>query len=765
MKRRAQVLIMVGIVLALLILSVSVSLYAAGLEYQQYRKSTYDTQITNLKDDFSRVLTHILSLATNSYNQTADITLPRVWADGNFSQWALAAAKVYELSGLQVKFGFDNITIQPKEQWQGAIYTNNSLFKLYWYRPQSLSVIEASYQANLSEQGLYGINQTTIILLNMTLNVASFTNSNSFTSFSLHVNREYGTPVNDLSAKNFQIDYYDTQYQTWEEAKIVSVQGIGGGNYNISFQTLENGPVNPTVLNKTIVWCEDNRGILVESYSYTHIQYVFQENAINPFYPGSAKPNEVYTMESISNGSVMWFDKLIKFKGAVPDPIPIPPVKQLRVYTNATGSFKQTPSQVEVWTPNYQTPTLSFANWRTRFDIGDKLVYFVSFAGKNVNKVAVNITWLSDADVQPPVFLISSKITPNLLIMNNSQYTIGLVVNNSLSTWIDYNIQVNGTNSYPFYNQTSSYHVEYTLFGYDVYNGNWYPSKIPWGTGPNQGWIAIIGPVRSVFYRVSNLVYQPPTGKIYTNDFNHTEIILVPYNVSYFEVYFTATALSNVQLSQQYVEEIGLISGTVHDCSIPNMNSISPCDSPSPYRLYWGSLQQLKTNGFSQQSVITGAYYNNTIFNFCSEMHILADNGCNDGSSAVYNYGYWVAEYGNYRGQAIFIDNSTLLNLRNSPNSALWAWTTYDGARRVLEYDYAYTSSNSLTIPKGTVINYNFAGWIYLGGHPTGQSTTNNNLWANQLSWGSSTGANDPSMYYRMFLSNYYPTVISSSSG
>jgi len=42
MKRRAQVLIMVGIVLALLILSVSVSLYAAGLEYQQYRKSTYN---------------------------------------------------------------------------------------------------------------------------------------------------------------------------------------------------------------------------------------------------------------------------------------------------------------------------------------------------------------------------------------------------------------------------------------------------------------------------------------------------------------------------------------------------------------------------------------------------------------------------------------------------------------------------------------------------------------------------------------------------
>jgi len=118
------------------------------------------------------------------------------------------------------------------------------------------------------------------------------------------------------------------------------------------------------------------------------------------------KPDETYALETLLNGSMLWFNGPLAQSGGFV-PIPMPPVKQFRVCSTVNGpsdtNFVEIPSQVEVWTPDYLTPTLQFTDWVRRFDVGDKLVFLVNFANSSINQQRVRIYWLFDADAPPPL--------------------------------------------------------------------------------------------------------------------------------------------------------------------------------------------------------------------------------------------------------------------------------------------------------------------------------------------------------------------------
>src|SRR5579875_2866689 len=162
-RRRAQVLIIVGVVLSLLILSVAIPLYAGSLQFNQFDQSTYNSAVLNISDDFNRVLTNILAGATLSFNSTADISTPRAWANTNFTDWVAAMQSTYSTSGIQSEFFPTNVSIG------GGIETNDSLVKLFWYAPTAVSMISAGYKLNLTGQGLYGVSSNSTVLLQTTL--------------------------------------------------------------------------------------------------------------------------------------------------------------------------------------------------------------------------------------------------------------------------------------------------------------------------------------------------------------------------------------------------------------------------------------------------------------------------------------------------------------------------------------------------------------------------------------------------------------------
>jgi len=783
-RRRGQVLIIVGVVLSLLILSVAVTLYMDQLQYSQFQISTYNTAALNIADDFNRVLTNILAASTVTYNNSADIVTPRAWANTNFTDWVSAVQSQYSSTGIQSSFYYTNVSLGNDPYVITAlgnsecICTNYSLIKLLWYAPRSISAISAGYNLSLPGQYVYGLRNEQLILLNTSINGISVYNIKTPTKqsnvtkiktvFGVTVLKEQGIPADDLSIRNFKVVYFDPLKNEWVQASNLTLLNLAGGNYNISFtaswQNLNSymyGVVQKD-MKYFILWVTDDRGIMTESYSYTSVSYVLHQQALPSSDP---KSYETYVLESLNNGSVIWFNHLLNFtSNAAPAPIPIPPVKQLRVYTNVTGP-NPVPSQVEVWNPTYTVPTLEFANWRTRFILGDKLVYEVTFAGNKINNVNVTITWLTDADAQPPVFKLTFAQTANEWIVNNLQYSLGLVTNSNLANyepgtnWIDYNLQVNATYPNGTYNP-NGYHVEYTLFGYDAFNmkggGTWFPAKLPWGPGPNEGWTVLPGPVRAVAYRVSDFSYEPPNDTYYCStgepgcpanhqpaDFQFTQIILIPYNVPYFESYLTAKAVRNVPFAQQYVSIVGMIAGTERDRNLPS--SIRPS---------WGSLQCISG---SAQNIYNGSY--TPTFNF----HIFrSDADCSNAIRTPMYIGYWVSLYSLQRSQSIFLDSNTYASIASAPLHGYWFWTTADGARRVAEYDYAYWNggNHNYVITNGTVITASFAGWIYQNAlsAPSGQYI-DSSIWQNGYLYTNANGAMIPSLYYKMFLLPYYPVI------
>jgi hypothetical protein len=732
---------MVGVVLSLLILSVALSIYLANVQYSQFEQSTYYSQALNLSDDFTRVLTDILAGATLTYNSTADIVQPRIWAYTNFTDWAMATHSAYALNGIQTSFTFTNVSLGA------GMYTNNSLIKLFWYGPTALSAISAAYQANFTGQGLYGLQGSALMLLNTSVDTAGIANvGTASTAINLTVNREYGIPVDDLTKKSFVVDYFDNNSGTWQTAKIASISRQGGGHYTLYIQNNAGFAVPDPYEHYLILFIQDKRGIMTESYTYNSIQYVFNEHAVAPFFPRSTFTgipylNETYTMESLSNGSVMWFGNMLQFGGTANQvPIPIPPVKQLRVYTNNTvlpngtllqGVFNVAPSQVEQWTANYSYPTLSFANWRSRFernltaDIGDKLVYLVNFA--NATTVAVNITWLTDADAAPPQYLINISTSSGFVDINNGVYTMRLLNNVSLSLSIDYSVSM----------MFNGYHIESELNAVGwIPSQGWEPHILPggdWNDSTTTSFI-IDGPVRAVAFRSSNndTQFNYQNGRfveqyLVPGPFTHTDIFLIPYNTPYVELFETYNWTQQYNDSQ-LLNLITLIAGVSTSNNLPADPNSRPTN--------WAYLH---ANG----TVQGGAFLNPNTY----------PHGSGDPPGLLYdtnisNFGDWFTEYNNSIGEAIIGGNNLVSAIAQltPPNQAVMnVWNSYDGDRDAFWAAQVQPWGSGTMTVKPQVVSYSAAIWTYNG------------------FVGSNLSLLSPNIYYRMFLTQFYPTVNASS--
>jgi hypothetical protein len=551
--------------------------------------------------------------------------------------------------------------------------------------------------------------------------------STNETLYNILVFKEGNLPVDDLTTRNFAIAIFNPATQMWQKVHIDQIKNVGGGNYTLYVSLPGKLPLPSPYFNYSIVWVTDNRGIMTESYTYTSIQYVLNETAIGKkFYSLTNQSSEVYTLETLSNGTVLWFGKPLRFTGnAFAEPIPIPPVKQLRVYTNTTGTFQLTPSQTEVWTPNYTYPTLNFANWRTRFEIGDKLVYFVSFANTKGKLVAVNITWLSDADAGPPQYLLNIQTSSGFVSINNSVYTLRLLNNVRLSLSIDYSISM----------VFNGYHIESELSAVGwIKSAGWEPYMLPGGDWNDSTATSFIieGPVRAVAFRSSSndtfFVYNSNTnqfGEVYnaTGPLYHTDIILVPYNVPYAEIFesYRWAPWNSPSGIGSLMNLITLISG------VSTNNTLLPLD-PTLRPTNWAYQD-------SSSNVQSGAYLNP--FSYPHGGFI----------TSTKNMGLWFTQYNNTLGEAVIGGdgfNSTIKTI--NPNQAeFYIWNSYDGDRNAFWAAQLTPWSSSGMSIQPIQESYSAALWVYNGF--TGSNISNI----------------PPNIYYRMFLSNYFPTIISST--
>jgi hypothetical protein len=768
--RRGQAVIIVALFVSAVIVSMALAISRTSTEHQLLRSYSYNEVVNDIDQDLSRTLERILAEATRIFVGSADFDPSRLWAKDFFTYYVKSLLNAYSGIGLQVNIDLSrSLVLQPQKELKVDIngvtktFTINErkitdLIKAYWYSPESISAIYVPFAANVTGYGFYGWRKE--VLLSLTLDILSIRTSTSkkLTNLTFRVLREGGEPVGSLRAQDISVLIYDpgeTGKSCWTNASVVDLSYNGGGNYSVVYN-------NPSswggyALNRSqyvFLRVKDDRGIYVEAASFTGINLVIKENiAPTKVYA----PDQIYVFEMLQDGSIYWFGEELKESSGVDfAPLPPLPVKQFRVFATTkgtSGNIFEVPYQVETWTPDYTMPTPNFADWRRRFDVGNKLVFMVNYTQDpssvvDDTKQRVFITWFDDTDAQPPTYKVVMNVSGAWVTYNVSRYYLELVARPGYSNWIDFSISM--------WAKTGGYHIEYMLVGYDVYRmsggGYWFPKKLPGGD-----WVTVTGPIRGVAYRENSIIVVPPLTQSLTDEHYHREYILIPFNTPYFTWQYYGRWLKNTQLDYRYLSVIGQISGTSGDQG----SSIRPkyCSI---------QLDPSNPNTKPDRLIINGSYHTSNVFH--RDLGISIGGGKYQDAD---NYGYWIAQYNEGFGQGVFIPQATREALRNFDKSGkdideVWAWTTADYARRVSEFDaldWDYENAKNYNVNKDTELSVRAAIWLFSGGTVPVDYYQDPKDWANQNAYKSSTAVKTTDLYYKMFLEDYRPTVMSITVG
>ncbi|MEM3872749.1 MAG: hypothetical protein QXE05_09340, partial [Nitrososphaeria archaeon] len=248
-RRRAQLLILATLILAIFVLYISITVYYSSTSYQVLLYNESKEIIENLEVDFERLVTYSLAQGTKEYNQTGNFQGVESNIKGNLSQWTQTVLTTHAAKNINIIGVLDN-------------------FQLKWGYPRSISNISAYYTLDIPSMGLYGFRYGTVKTLTLTLLNVSTTSlyGKSCTEIESLVEKENGLKVESLGRSNFKVQYKDSLSSDWKNANVTLVDDLGGGFYVLVCTTLSGQPI-PKVGNKYYikVTVKDERGILVTS--------------------------------------------------------------------------------------------------------------------------------------------------------------------------------------------------------------------------------------------------------------------------------------------------------------------------------------------------------------------------------------------------------------------------------------------------------------------------------------------------------------------
>jgi hypothetical protein len=807
--RRGQIILVMSILLITVILMVSTIIYLTSTQHLFFNYNPSREIILSIDADFERALTRILANATAYYNRTIteggvylfEIDATRRIANMTFSHWVLSTQAAYSGKGLNIRTewideqvqGERAIPIRVDQTVREEAYMKrrleNRLFKLFWYRPNSISAIGADISIDATAQGIVGWKARHIILLNLTI-TSVWKEGQKAVYVNVIVLREDGKPVNDLRKDNFEIYLFDPTTPLggyWWKRTIpegITVTYNGGGNYTFRIEPQFYNPRDAKTgsfwsfyYQFVIVRVKDNRGIIVEAYSYSGIEYVIQERAVEPYYPNNpSKMKETYVFELLPNGSMYWYGTKLSSSSSVP-PIPFPPVKQLIVNVTKNGysdpNFEEVPYQIEAWDNRYLWPVSEeFLNYTRRFMNGSKLVFEVKYP-PGVSRQRVRIMWREDCDFRPIPYNIEMKIEETeegkIGKVEGTHYSLWVVVKRRTGEYVhvDWSISL--------WDKSGTWHVEYILPAYDAFrkdNTYYIPMKFPnpeWTVLPkpveDNGVLVSKAPVRLVLYNKSDLVITTPPAPYQQilDELHHEQILYIPYDVSYFLYFVNATWKKNVKIDYSYLMFMGMIGGLPSDQYVQ--------DTVEKFK--WGSL-------LTSSGIVNGTFNNRNSY----IPHRGYALGTQVGSG---DYSYWSAIYNENQGACIFASQQLLDLLDaygktykkgNRETNQLFVWTRSLGASRFMEYDaIAVESSTSTTInvQKTPNVEFKAAGFI-IGGGIAGNKFNDDIMWydgdprahayaspfrsVNDPGGTSLNAVEESMMYYRMFLDDYAPIIV-----
>jgi hypothetical protein len=397
-KARGQAVIIVALFISAVIVTMALAINRTSTQHQLLKSYSYNEVVEDIDQDISSTLERTLAEATRIFVDSADFEPSRLWAKEFFTYYIKSLLNAYSGIGLQLNVDLSKTRVlQPEKELtvdiNGVTKTFNikerkvtDLIKAYWYSPEAISAIYVPFEANVTGYGFYGWKDE--ILLSLTLDIVSINANNKNTTLIFRLLKEGGEPVGSLKEQDISLLIYDPDMSLlgnscWVNASILDFSYNGGGIYSVNYRN-PNSWSHQNVLQRSqyvFLRVRDDRGIYVEAASFTGINVVIKENIATT---KEYAPDQIYVFEMFQDGRIYWFDRKLKLESSDIEFAPLPPlpVKQFRVYATLKGPsdrLYETLYQVETWTSNYSTPTRQFADWRRRFDVGNKLVFMVNY--------------------------------------------------------------------------------------------------------------------------------------------------------------------------------------------------------------------------------------------------------------------------------------------------------------------------------------------------------------------------------------------------
>ncbi|RLG79545.1 MAG: hypothetical protein DRO09_04260, partial [Thermoprotei archaeon] len=293
--RRAQIVVITSLILAVLLLSTIMSMYEAKLVYLRTRSIVVREVVGAITADFERALAHVLAVATRAYfNYTRfesmlakyrphginlynrhNFTVARDFGFKFLELWRTFVMEAYAGYGVQVDF-------EPAERdiakclGRRRVLPEGALMKGWWYYPISGSAASAKLKLNLTGAGFYGWESEVTVGLFVRLHENyTVSEDENWTEIAIGVKYDKGEPWPYLLTKGWVEIYYPRQ-DRWARADIIDVTYLGNGNYSVRFSPAVEpcyDPVTGREFVPLLVVVQDDRGVLVETCSYTHIVF------------------------------------------------------------------------------------------------------------------------------------------------------------------------------------------------------------------------------------------------------------------------------------------------------------------------------------------------------------------------------------------------------------------------------------------------------------------------------------------------------------
>jgi len=255
---RGQFVIAAALLIALLTLSVSISINEISLQRQELRYKPVRELVFGITSDLERALTYALSNASRGYYDTSDLTTAIDEGNSTISRWMRSVTASYAHLGLKLDVSVNS-------------------FMLKWWTQTAFSQVDVNLDLDVDGYGFKGwsAHSAKYITLNIFPEYIDLTQSGK-TVFKFQItqsslSQDEGVPIPNLTNASFQ-NVFIRVNGTWARAteNVTSVDYLGGGNYSTTLNLRVNGQAPGILL--AVATPEDN---IIVCASY------LQENFVN----------------------------------------------------------------------------------------------------------------------------------------------------------------------------------------------------------------------------------------------------------------------------------------------------------------------------------------------------------------------------------------------------------------------------------------------------------------------------------------------------